>query len=379
MLLRPVIKTVNCQFSSIISRFHYVKADFTGPSSARLLHTANKRARATTSSRNPTKMRNAESGGRSTPRHLGMKEHYMPSLIPNSPFIDTHCHLRTTLDMAISKQSSFANDDETKLISSVPLMASTFFSPEVEAVVDVYCDIPINNEWEMLADKESWAASTWAGEYYFTMGCHPHSAKLYDDHVEAEMVRAWSHPRCVAVGECGLDYKKSQSPHEIQRKVFARQIELAVLLNKPLVVHTREAEADTLEILRAHLPRNHRMHVHCFTDSAGMARTLLSEFPNCVIGITGVITFQSLKTTTELLMTGGRDLLPRIVLETDSPFMIPATCQPKKKPVFSVSHSGMIPYTAVRVAELLSAMGQEVKAEEVLVITRENARRIYGL
>ncbi|KAK9240528.1 hypothetical protein V1525DRAFT_336825 [Lipomyces kononenkoae] len=325
----------------------------------------------------PATTHHDDSGRRRTARHLSMTEHYIPSLIPNIPFIDTHCHLRTTLDMAISKHCP----NETK-ISSVPSMASTLFPPEVEAVVDVYCDIPINNEWEILADKETWTAipsNNWAGQYYFTMGCHPHCAKLYNDDVEAEMVRALSHPRCVAVGECGLDYKKSQSPHEVQRKVFARQIELAVSLNKPLVVHTREAEADTLDILRSHLPRNHPMHVHCFTDSAAMARTLLSEFPNCVIGITGVITFQTLKTTTELLKTGGRELLPRLVLETDSPFMVPSNCQRKKKPVFAVSHPGMIPYTAIRVAELLSAMGQGVTAEEVLVITRENARRVYGL
>ncbi|KAJ8101416.1 hypothetical protein POJ06DRAFT_251449 [Lipomyces tetrasporus] len=316
----------------------------------------------------------AHHSSRRAPRYLSIKEHYIPNLFPNTPFIDTHCHLRTTLDMAVQKHCVSESE-----VPSVQSLTSTFFPPEVEAVVDVYCDIPINNEWEVLADKDAWAANAWGGEYYFTMGCHPHSAKFYNDDVEAEMRRALSHPRGVAVGECGLDYKKSQSPHDVQRKVFARQIDLAVSLDKPLVVHTREAEADTIEILRAHLPREHRMHVHCFTDSVGMAQTLLSEFPNCVIGITGVITYQTLETTTELLKMGGRGLLGRLVLETDGPFMVPSNCQRKKKPVYAVSHSGMIPYTAVRVAELLSSTVQGVSAEEVLDITRINARRIYGL
>ncbi|KAK9331636.1 hypothetical protein V1520DRAFT_337328 [Lipomyces starkeyi] len=359
MIMRGYINVLNRQ-SSITSRLRCPTFAFTSS------------GRAYTERRKITMPSHHET--RRAPRHLSMTEHYIPSPLPNTPFVDTHCHLRTTLDMAISKHC--ANETE---ISSLQSMTSTFFPPELEAVVDVYCDIPINKEWEVLADKDAWIGNTWVGEYYFTMGCHPHCAKLYNEDVEAEMVRALSHPRCVAVGECGLDYKKSQSPHDIQRKVFARQIKLAVSLNKPLVVHTREAEEDTLNILRAHLPRQHLMHVHCFTDSASMARTLLSEFPNCVIGITGVITFQTLKSTTELLKMGGPGLLGRLVLETDSPFMVPSNCQRKKKPVYAVSHSGMIPYTAVRVAELLSSMDHEVGAEEVLVITRANARRIYGV
>ena len=112
------------------------------------------------------------------------------------------------------------------------------------------------------------------------------------------------HPRCIALGEIGLDYHYDHSPRDTQQSVFVRQLRHAVRLGKPLTVHTREAEEDTERILKAEVPKNHhvriqsipimlstdrrdQVHIHCFTDSPEFAQRLLDHFPNLFIGITG--------------------------------------------------------------------------------------------
>lgn len=118
-----------------------------------------------------------------------------------------------------------------------------------------------------------------------------------------------AHPRCVGWGEIGLDYHYDNSPREIQQRVFARQLKQAVKLAKPLTIHTREAEEDTLRILKEEVPKDHRVshsflhppsnssliyfiekiHVHCFSDTPEFAKQLLDHFQNLYIGITGTI------------------------------------------------------------------------------------------
>ena len=114
-----------------------------------------------------------------------------------------------------------------------------------------------------------------------------------------------THPRCVGWGEIGLDYHYNLSPPETQRDVFTRQLRHAVKLDKPLTIHTREAEEDTERILKAEVPQSHKVnrialtkstnltslpekiHIHCFTDTPEFAQRLLDFFPNLYIGITG--------------------------------------------------------------------------------------------
>jgi TatD DNase family protein len=112
------------------------------------------------------------------------------------------------------------------------------------------------------------------------------------------------HPRCVGWGEIGLDYHYDNSPRDIQREVLTRQLRHAVRLGKPLTIHTREAEEDTERILKAEVPKDHRVghnianqilsynhvqiHVHCYTDSPEWAARMLEHFPNLFIGVTGL-------------------------------------------------------------------------------------------
>ena len=135
-----------------------------------------------------------------------------------------------------------------------------------------------------------------------------------------------SHPRCVGLGEIGLDYHYDNSPRPIQQAIFQRQLEHAVRLGKPLTIHTREAEEDTERIMKAVVPKEHKIHIHCFTDSPEFASRLLDHFPNLYIGVTGVITYSTNLNTSATLanMMTSPTSHPRILLETDGPYMVPA-------------------------------------------------------
>lgn len=124
---------------------------------------------------------------------------------------------------------------------------------------------------------------------------------------------ALCHPKVVALGECGLDYHYMTSPKEDQLRAFRRQCQLAVELNFPLIVHSREAEEDTISILKAEMPTDWHIHLHCFTSSNDMAKQLLGHFPNLFIGFTGVITFKKADEVQSVV----KDVpLDRLLLET---------------------------------------------------------------
>ena len=175
------------------------------------------------------------------------------------------------------------------------------------------------------------------------------------------------------------------SPADVQRAVFARQIQRAVECKKPLIVHTRDAEDDTLRIMRAHCPVDMRIHVHCFTGSAKMAHTLLGTFANLKIGFTGAITFPKAVAERELIKELPLDvrprvcwvrlliiiiarLLQRILLETDSPYMAPVPFRGR------VSHPGLIPLVAECIADT-----KGVTIGAVIEQTRKNVTAVYGV
>jgi len=251
----------------------------------------------------------------------------------------------------------------------------------------------VRKEWKELADSALSPEDRkryWGGmEYYFVLGVHPHEAKLYDHQVEVDILEAMKHPRCVGYGEIGLDYHYNNSPPEVQRDVFTRQLRTAVLLGKPLTIHTREADEDIERILKAEVPKEHPIHVHCFTDTVELAKSLLDHFPNLYIGITGVITYSTNLNTSAVIRhllsiepstdAGASPL--RILLETDAPYMIPSNLTNQALSLKSgqklpFSHSGMIPWTAEFVANVA---GDGWNAERVLAISRTNARAVYGV
>jgi TatD DNase family protein len=196
------------------------------------------------------------------------------------------------------------------------------------------------------------------------LGLHPHGASRYDAAFEVRLLELLGHPRIRALGEIGLDYHYTLSPVDVQKRVFERQARLAVELGLPIAIHTREAEADTLEILRRTVPRDHPFHVHCFTDSWAFAETVLSEWPNAYFGFTGVLTFKNSKEVQDVC---ARVPLARMLSETDGPYMAPIPFRGK------AACPGHIPTIIRKMAEL-----HNVPEEEAFTVLRENARRIYN-
>lgn len=229
-------------------------------------------------------------------------------------------------------------------------------------------------------------------------GVHPHNAIEWTDAVEADVLAGLAHPSNVGLGECGMDLHYAHSPRDKQREVLVKQLRIAVRLGKPICIHTREADEDIYEILTAELPRDQRLHIHCFTDDIELCRKLTAHFPNLVIGITGVTTFATNHDTPaairHLATLAAADSSPaspdrphrfRWILETDSPYMAPANLPRAEmglKGSQRVPHStsAMLPWTAAFVAAEASKVdGVELSVEDVFRASRHNARFIYGV
>ena len=166
-------------------------------------------------------------------------------------------------------------------------------------------------------------------DVWATIGVHPHEADAHPDLGAAALLEAAAHPRVVAIGECGLDYYYDKSDRAAQRDRFQAHIEAARATGLPLVVHTRDAEDDTAEILCREVGKGGIAGVlHCFTGSAGLARKALDL--GFYVSISGIVTF---KNAHDLQETAKTIPLDRLLVETDSPFLAPVpnrgkTCEP---------------------------------------------------
>ena len=189
-----------------------------------------------------------------------------------------------------------------------------------------------------------------------TLGFHPHDAKDFNPEGEAYMKSHLSHPGVVAVGEIGLDYYYSHSDHEVQRSVFRRQMELAQEFQLPVEIHTRDAEQDTVSILREFQGKVKGL-LHCFTGTQWLADQALDLGYN--ISISGVATFKSADALRETIKTLPLD---RIHIETDAPFLTPVPFRGKK------NEPSMLVHTAKVVAEI-----KGITLERLAEVTRENA------
>ena len=193
------------------------------------------------------------------------------------------------------------------------------------------------SEWDAVIAVAERNADVWA-----TVGVHPHEADSHPDLGSAVLVDAASHPRVIAIGECGLDYYYDKSDRGAQRERFEAHIDAARQAGLPLVVHTREAEADTAEILERAVKEGGIAGVlHCFTGSADLARKGLDL--GFYVSLSGIVTFKNardLQDTAKWLPAG------QMLVETDSPFLAPVPHRGKPcEPAFVAD-------TAAFVAEL---------------------------
>ena len=196
---------------------------------------------------------------------------------------------------------------------------------------------------------------------YGTVGVHPSETEELDDEKIDVMYEMAKRDKVVAIGEIGLDYYWPEPDHEVQKKWFIRQLQMAKDLNLPVIIHSRDAAADTLEILKSDAAKGLRGVIHCFSYSKEMAVEF--EKLGYYFGIGGVVTFQNAKKLIEVV-----EYLPieKILLETDSPYLSPMPNRGKR------NSSLNIPYIAEKIAQI-----KNIPYDTVIEITEQNARKLY--
>jgi len=260
-------------------------------------------------------------------------------------FIDTHCHIDTILE---------------KIGGTVEVLFEQM-DPVPEAIVHIACD-PMDFNWgkEFLLRK-----SINGVEIYGAFGVHPLNAKKFCEQAETEIYECLKLPNALALGEIGLDYHYPDYSSDLQKRVFLKQIEMGLKLNKPFVFHTREAEDDTFEILQKIDSEKVRAHIHCYTGTASFAQKVLSLKGTYFFGFTGAITFNKTATIREVAATIP---LNRILLETDAPYLAPVPFRGK------VCTSAMIP----NIAQVLASV-KNISLDVLFKACRENTERMYGI
>ena len=200
-------------------------------------------------------------------------------------------------------------------------------------------------------------------DVWASVGVHPHEADAHPDLGAAALVEASNHARVIAIGECGLDYYYDNSDRQAQRERFRAHIEAARQTSLPLVVHTRNAEDDTSEILAEATRKGGVSGVlHCFTGSAELARKALDL--GFLISLSGIVTF---KNAQDLQQTARKLPLDSLLVETDSPFLAPVPHRGRKcEPAFVAD-------TASFVAEL---RGED--PDQFAEATTENFFRLFS-
>ena len=196
---------------------------------------------------------------------------------------------------------------------------------------------------------------------YAAVGIHPDEVGELNEENFVWLTEQCRNPKTVAVGEIGLDYYWDKENRELQKKWFRAQMELAKKLDLPMIVHSREAAADTLEEIQKAQDERLRGVIHCFSYAPEMAEEYLKL--GYYIGIGGVVTFKNAKKLKEVVK-----LLPleRILLETDCPYLAPEPNRGKR------NSSLNLPYVAAAIGEL-----KGVDPDEVIRITSQNAKNMY--
>lgn len=225
-------------------------------------------------------------------------------------------------------------------------------------------ELVINNSSDLPSSERSVKLSNKYENIYAAIGVHPHEASSYNDEVEKRLIELSKDKKVVAIGEIGLDYYYDNSPRDVQKEVFKRQIELAAKLKKNIVIHSRDAAKDTFDILKeAHEKYDFTALIHCFSQSVDMMREYLKMGDYIALG--GAVTFKNAKTPKEVAKVVDLD---RLLLETDCPYMTPVPYRGKRnEPKF-------VKFSCQYIADL-----RQMDAGELEKITAINTKRFFGI
>ena len=248
--------------------------------------------------------------------------------------VDSHCHVN---------DSKFDEDREEIFKRA---------ENELDFIANIGNDLKTSEESVAYSEKYPFV--------YAVIGVHPTDISSYNNEVEEKIKKLSKHKKVVAIGEIGLDYYWMEDEKEVQKDGFRRQMKLAQEVNLPVVIHSRDAMEDTINILNE-FP-NVKGVFHCYPGSFESAMLVPKEY---VFGIGGVLTFKNAKKTVDFI---EKIDLSRIVIETDSPYLTPVPFRGKRnEPIY-------VKYVAEKIAEI-----KNIPVEEVIRITTENAKRIYNI
>lgn len=223
----------------------------------------------------------------------------------------------------------------------------------VELVVNPGCDVASSRAALALAEKYAFV--------YAAVGLHPEELNKLTDATLSELRALAGHEKCVAIGEIGLDYYWDDTHKAEQRELFSAQLRLARELDKPVIVHDREAHADAFEAVCA--VDGLRGVFHCFSGSAETAQELLKR--GWYLGFDGPITYKNARRALEVLEICP---LERILIETDSPYLSPVPMRGKR------NYSGNLRYICAKIAEV-----KGLTETEVARATTANGKRLFGI
>jgi len=250
--------------------------------------------------------------------------------------IDSHCHL-----------------DHEPLISDLPNVIQRSKNIGIEKLLTISTSIESFNRVKDIVKLDD--------IIYGTIGIHPHEADS-DIITSDEIVKNLNeNPKIIGIGETGLDFFYNNSDKDKQIKSFYKHIEASIKSNVPLIIHSRDAEIETFEILNEYKNKNLKILMHCFTGSLNFANKLQSR--NAYFSASGIITF---KNSLDLQNTFKSLPLNKILIETDSPFLAPVPNRGKK------NEPSFIDHTAKKLAEI-----KEIPKEELVKITTSNFNNLF--
>ncbi len=229
----------------------------------------------------------------------------------------------------------------------------------VEAFITIGCDLTTSRAAVDLADRHD--------HIYATVGVHPHEVKHIEESWYQELAELAKHPKVVGYGEIGLDFHYDHSPRDTQRQTFREQIQLAQQLQLPIVIHTREAQEDTIMILQEEHASQVGGVFHCFSGDAWLAKEALDL--GFYLSFSGIITFNSASQLRDIVQTVPDD---RLLIETDAPYLTPVPFRGKR------NESAYVKKVAEKIAEV--KLGPSPSAfEHIANITTANAKILFKL